>query len=425
MKWKVKKSKLSGTINVPPSKSHTIRSMLVSSLANGTSYISNVLTSGDGASAISAAKNLGAKVVILNNNAEVTGIGLNFTNIADFFNMENSGTATNLFSAAVSLCSKRVWFDGDSSLRLRPFKPLLEALKNLGANFGFKVEKRDLPFWICGPIKGGKTTVNGFSSQFVSALLFSCPCALHDTEIIVENLHEKPYVEMTLNWLDRQQIKYEASRDLTFFKIYGNQHYKAFEYFIPGDFSSATFGAVAAPLLNTILCLKGLDFSDSQGDKRIFDILEMLGAKVDKKSKEAIVNGKCSLKGNVIDLNSMPDALPAISVLGCVCDGETQIVNVAQARIKETDRISVMTCELKKMGANILETKDGLIIRKSNLKGAFVNGHNDHRVVMALALAGMIADGETIIDTAESASVTYPTFYDDFKAIGANIEIIE
>jgi 3-phosphoshikimate 1-carboxyvinyltransferase len=121
----------------------------------------------------------------------------------------------------------------------------------------------------------------------------------------------------------------------------------------------------------------------------------------------------------------MPDALPALSVAACAAEGETRFVNVAQSRIKETDRIAVMKKELSKMGAAVTEHKDGLTIRHSRLKGAKVNGHDDHRVVMALAIAGMIAEGETVIDTAEAAEVTYPTFVEDFRKIGAKIEVIE
>jgi 3-phosphoshikimate 1-carboxyvinyltransferase len=126
-----------------------------------------------------------------------------------------------------------------------------------------------------------------------------------------------------------------------------------------------------------------------------------------------------------MDLNAMPDALPAMAVLACTLSGETRIVNVENARIKETDRIVVMREELTKMGASVTETRDGLVINKSDLHGALVSGHDDHRVVMALALAGCVARGETVIETAEAAAVTYPSFVDDFRALGANMEIVK
>lgn len=425
MKWRVKKSVLSGTIAVPASKSHTIRALAVSTLAQGTSHIANALCTGDGASAIAAARSMGADVSLSGTALAVTGVGGDYNRGADNFCMENSGTSTNLFASIAALGSRRRRFDGDASLRTRPFRPVLEALGKLGATFGFEQQGSDLPFWVCGPIRGGTTTVNGFSSQFVSGLLFACPYAPEDTHIIVENLHERPYVEMTLRWLDRMGIRYEASADLAHFRMQGRQTYRPVDVAVPGDFSSATFAAVAAPLTGSRIALTGLDFSDSQGDKAVFDVISRMGGLVEKSAAGAAVDGRGDIRGVEIDLNAMPDALPALSVLGCRAQGETAIVNVAQARIKETDRIGVMAAELAKMGADVAEKKDGLVIRHRSLKGAQVDGRGDHRVVMALALAGMAAEGETVIDSAEAAAVTYPGFVKDFRALGADIDTID
>jgi 3-phosphoshikimate 1-carboxyvinyltransferase len=422
MKWKVTKSRLSGSIAIPPSKSHTIRALLVATLANGTSHIANALTTGDGGSAISAARGMGAQITVDKKDVTVCGIGGDFNRGSEKLDLENSGTSTNLFASVAALGSKPRTFDGDSSLRTRPFAPVLEALAQLGAKFTLASKTSDLPFIVSGPIRGGSVTVDGFSSQSVSSLLFACPCAQENTTIRVVNLHEKPYVEMTLAWLDKLGIRYTAWPDLTAFEIMGNQKYPVIDYTVPGDFSSATFAAVAAPLTGSCLTLQGLDFSDSQGDKLVFDIIVRMGAKVLKNGSETVVDGCDSIHGRVIDLNAIPDSLPALSVLACAAKGETRIVNVAQARIKETDRITVMAQELGKMGANITEHDDGLTIRNSKLTGTSVKGHGDHRVVMALTLAGMIAEGETVIDTAESAAVTYPTFREDFCRLGAHIE---
>jgi 3-phosphoshikimate 1-carboxyvinyltransferase len=425
MKWIVRKSSLAGSIDIPASKSHTIRSLAVATLAKGKSRIGNALTTGDGASAISAARSMGANVKILDHEVQVTGVAGDFNAGLDTFAMENSGTSTNLFASIAALGSRRRRFDGDKSLRTRPFKPVLEALGNLGVKFGFDRQGSDLPFWVQGPLLGGTTVVNGFSSQFVSSLLFACPCASSDTVFSVENLHERPYVEMTLRWLDMLGIRYEASADLCRFRVRGGQSYRSIQYTVPGDFSSATFAAVAAPLVGANLELRGIDFGDSQGDKGVFDVISRMGAGVAKQAFAATVDGRADVHGVEIDLNAMPDALPALSVLACRAEGETAIVNVAQARIKETDRITVMAAELTAMGADVKEIRDGLVIRTSKLKGANVKGHGDHRVVMALALAGMIAEGETVIDTAEAAAVTYPSFVKDFQSLGANIKVVD
>jgi 3-phosphoshikimate 1-carboxyvinyltransferase len=424
MKWKIRKSVISGSIKVPPSKSHTIRALLFATLAEGVSHISGPLMSGDGASAILAAGTFGADICEKDNVFTVKGIAGNYDMGGDSFDMGNSGTSTNLFTSAVALGSRKRRIDGDASLRKRPVRPLLEALEHIGASYVFEADGRDLPFTVCGPLKGGRTKVDGKSSQFVSSLLVSCPLICSDTDIEVVNIHEIPYIEMTLWWLDKMGIRYERNRDFSHFHIYGGQKYNAFDIEVPGDFSSAAFPAVGAAIAGNGVTIEGIDFSDPQGDKRLFDILASMGADVQREGFSAVIGTAGSMKGTEIDLNSMPDALPAVAVLGCTAQNITRIVNVAHARIKETDRIKVMAQELSKMGARIEENPDGLTIYKSRLKGCCVNGHDDHRVVMALALAGMIAEGETVIDTAESAEVTYPGFVENFSRIGADISIL-
>jgi 3-phosphoshikimate 1-carboxyvinyltransferase len=423
MKWIVSPSKLHGTIAIPPSKSHTIRSFLVATLAGGTSTIRSPLLHGDGRSAMNAAKALGATLTVHNNDVAVQGIGGKYEGGSELVDCGNSGTSTCLFTSAAALGSRARTFDGDSSLRSRPVRTLLDGLKQLGASYTVNGEK-DVPFTIRGPIRGGKTTINGLSSQYVSSLLFSCPLAPADTEITVVDLHEKPYVELSLWWLDKRGIEHSVSADFTRFTVRGRQSYKPIDLTVPADFSSATFAAVAASLTGSPITLTGLDFSDPQGDRKVFDVLERFGAKVERKGAGVTVFAPAGLKGREVDLNAMPDALPALSVLGCMAEGVTRLTNVAQARIKETDRIAVMARELRTMGADVTEESDGIVIRQSKLTGARVHGHDDHRVVMALALAGMVANGETIVETAESADVTYPSFVHDFATLGARIKAV-
>lgn len=162
--------------------------------------------------------------------------------------------------------------------------------------------------------------------------------------------------------------------------------------------------------------------TDPQGDKAVFSILEDMGAKVTKQKDSIIIKGN-KLQGREIDMNAIPDALPAMAVAGCFAKGETRLLNVPQARLKETDRIHVMCEQLSKMGADIEELEDGLIIRESKLKGGHVDGCDDHRVVMSLAIAGLNSEGETIIDKAEAINVTFPEFVKNINLCGGNIEI--
>ncbi len=420
MKWTVKRSALSGAISIPASKSHTIRALLIATLAEGTSRILRPLTSGDGESALIAAKAFGAQITESNDELTIEGIGATPKPTAEIF-MGNSGTGTRLFTTAAALTERSVTFDGDSSLRSRPMLPLLKAIETLGGSYSCAEREGYLPFTVQGPVKGGEVTVDGTTSQYLSSLLLTAPLLENDTVISVTNLNEKPYVEMTLWWLDKMGIRYESDMDAGEFTVFGSQSYEPINEEIAGDFSSATFSAVAAAITGGPITVSNIDFTDPQGDKGVFEIVEKMGVSKKENSDGTVTLSANKLEGIEIDLNAMPDALPALAVLGTVAEGETRLVNVAQARIKETDRITVMCTELSKMGADIEELPDGLIIRKSALTGAEVHGHDDHRIVMALSLAGMIADGLTTVDTVEAAAVTYPTFDDDFKALGAQI----
>lgn len=389
-------------------------------MAEGRSVLRNPLESADAQSAFKAAIEFGAKISTEENKWIIDGVGGKINEVASFVDVANSGTSLRIFSALAALASHEITFDGDASIRSRPMTPLLSALRNLGV----KVKSLDdkCPFTIHGPMKGGSTVVDGISSQFLTALLFSTPLAKVDSEITVENLHEKPYVEITLDWLRSQNILFEQ-KGLDYFKIKGNQSYTAFDRQIPADFSTATFALCAAAITQSEVLIKGLNFADHQGDKEVFKFLERMGVQLIHNSEGVLVKGQ-ALQGITIDMNDTPDALPALAVTACFAKGETKLLNVAQARLKECDRISAITSELRKMGAKVEELQDGLIIQQSNLSGAKVHGYDDHRMVMALALAGMGASSETIIDTAEAVSVTYPGFFKDFTLLGGNIEKI-
>jgi 3-phosphoshikimate 1-carboxyvinyltransferase len=191
---------------------------------------------------------------------------------------------------------------------------------------------------------------------------------------------------------------------------------------MPGDWSSATFLIAAAVMTGEEVFIKGVYMDDTQADRLVVDYLTDMGAKIDVKDDGIMVYGS-KLTGCELDLNNTPDALPAMAVLGCYAQGRTIIKNVAHARMKETDRIETMTKELSKMGAVIEQFDDGMAIDCSRLNGAKLNGYNDHRVVMALSLAGMIADGKTTIDTAEAVNVTFPNYVQLMKNLGAKFEV--
>ncbi len=417
-----KTEKLKGEANIPSSKSHTIRGFIFASLADGTSKLTNALESEDTKAAVNACTALGAKIEKIGEGKfEITGFNgtpkINDETIT--LNTLNSGTTTNLIASVAALSDKKVTIDGDDSIRKRPVQPLISALNNLGAEALSTNNNGCPPLEIKGKLIGGKTPLDCKSSQYISSLLISCPLLKENTEVELQNVCEIPYIDMTLKWLDEFKVKYE-NKNYEKITIYPNQKYSSFEKTIPADWSSATFLLVAAVMLGENIIIKGLDSNDTQADKDVLTYLKQMGANVEIKGEEIIIN-KSQLKGCELDLNNTPDALPAIAVLGCYAQGSTIVKNVSHARIKETDRIEAMNKELSKMGAIIRETDDGMVIDHSELKGTRLKGYHDHRIVMALSLAGMIAKGKTTIDTAEAINVTFPNYVDLMKKLGANM----
>jgi len=312
---------------------------------------------------------------------------------------------------------------GDAQIRRRPAGPLAQSLTNLGASVRSTRGNGCAPFVVQGRLRGGETSLEGTTSQYVTGLLINVPLADGDSVIHVTKLNEAPYVEMTLDWLRRQGIAFEQE-GLTEFRIPGGQRYLPVDRAIPADWSSATFFLGAGALPGNDVTLLGLDPTDTQGDKAVVDYVRGMGAEAHVSADKVHVSGG-SLAGREFDLNATPDALPMLAVLGCLAQGVTRLVNVPQARIKETDRLAVMAAELGKMGARVEELPDGLIVHESALHAAEVNGHGDHRIVMALSVAGCALPGETIVHGAEAAAVTFPEFVDCMKALGADIEVSE
>lgn len=422
MKINVEKSSLKGEVEIPSSKSHTIRAVSIGLLADGTSEIINPLESLDTTSCMNSARALGASIE-WSENLLVEGTGGKLKVPDDIIDVGNSGTTMNVMVGVASLLDGWSVFTGDEQTRNRPMQPLINSLNDLGAKVVSTRENGFPPVVVRGILKGGKTTIECKSSQYLTSLLLSCPLAEKDTEINVPLLNEKPYIEMTMKWLDKQRIKYEH-KDMKNFFIKGGQKYKAFQERIPGDFSSATFFLCAAAILDADITLLGLDMNDSQGDKAIVNMLKEMGANIEILGNKIRIK-KGNLIGREFDLNATPDTLPALSVVGCFAKGTTKLINVPQARLKETDRIKVMCEELTKMGANIKELPDGLIINESKLKLANLDGHYDHRIVMALAIAGMAVDGTTTVETAESVSITFPNFVELMQNLGAQINTDE
>ncbi|MFA5829160.1 MAG: 3-phosphoshikimate 1-carboxyvinyltransferase [Candidatus Gracilibacteria bacterium] len=437
-----KTTSLNGKITIPSSKSQCIRALLIATLATGESVLHNVLDADDINVAIEVCKSLGAEISKIESGChdfclKVSGGVSSKVSTGKIFT-GNSGITTRFVLPILGLrrnFDEPILIDCDEQMRARPIASLAHALEDLGMNIKFVHDQKScLPLEVSGKLKGGHICVDGMTSQYLSALLLACPCAQENSEILVEDLHERPYVEMTLRWLREQNIQFKHEQNqadggkiIDIFKIKGGQTFKPFEKVIAGDFSSASYFLAAGCLFPGEVVVHGLDMNDPQGDKRMINILREMGAdltilKNDGENQIVLKGGK-PLIGLKIDANDIPDLLPTLAVLGTQAEGKTEIFNVAQARIKETDRIHAMAEGLKKMGAEIDETKDSLVVYKSKLYRAQAHGYFDHRTIMALALAGMLAEGESHIDTAEGINKTFPTYVSLMNSIGAKMEL--
>ncbi len=435
---------LAGSLAIPASKSHTIRALLVAAFAEGTSRLRRPLPSRDGLAARAAVEFLGARVIDDGEDWIVEGFGSHpIPPASGTINVENSGTTLYLATALAALSDKPVRFDGDQQIRRRSAGPLLDGLRALGARVECEETEGCAPFTVTGPLKAGVLEVDCPVSQYLSALLMSSALipvgdaspestgggewgeAAEVTRIKVRSLNEAPYVGITLDWLDKQGIRYQRD-GWDEFRIPAGQHFRAFDRVVPADWSSATFFLAAAAVTGSSLLLEGLDRDDSQGDKAVVDMLEEMGCEAEWLENGLRFHGK-PLKAASHDLNATPDALPAMAVVCCFANGESRLTNVPQARMKETDRIAVMTTELLKLGADVKELPDGMLVRGRHpspiscespvIKGAMVDGHDDHRVVMALAVAALGCCGQVSIRGAEAADVTYPGFFKALESV--------
>jgi 3-phosphoshikimate 1-carboxyvinyltransferase len=418
----VKPSFFGGEITIPPSKSQTMRAIVFAMLSFGKSTIWNYLLSPDIEAMIQAGRLLGATIDVFPDRLEVVG---DLKTATDVINAANSGLILRFIGAISGLTAGYTVITGDSSIRhIRPVKPLLDGLQQLGCFAISSCGNNHPPIIIQGPLKGGVATIDGEDSQPVSALLIASAFAKAKTEIYVKNPQELPWVEVTLSWFDRLKIPYE-NIDFKHYFLQGFCSIPFFDYFVPADWSSASYPIVAALITNSTVTVRGVDFQDKQGDKEFITLLKRMGAKMEVGNKYVKVLSGGELNGCRIDINRFIDALPLAAVVGCFATGKTEVFGGGIARKKESDRISSIVRELKKMGAKIVEKEDGFVVEQSTLHGSIVDGHSDHRIVMSLIVAAFGARGESIVLGIDSIQKSFFNFFEKFYDLGANIELIE
>ena len=421
MSCRVEKSKISGEIVCPSNKSYTHRAIFLSSLAGDSSKVDNVLLSADTLATIDTCKKFGAEIEIQNSTIIVKNPIKLGTNVPEI-NTENSGTTIRIASGIASLFSEEITLTGDESLQKRPMQPLLDALSSIGAQCSSTDGKP--PITIKGKIKGGNVTIPGnFSSQFISALFISAPLTENGINVTIDgNLVSKPYLDATIATMRKFGVTVQT---LIPYKKYNitPQVYKHSEFTVPIDFSSLALLLSAAVLCGEKIKIKGELGDLPQGDEVFIDILEQMGVTIIINEKEIEVKSPEKLKGGKFDLSNSPDLLPPLAILSLKTSSPIEVFNVKHARLKETDRIAIISREIAKIGIKVDEKEDGFILEPTeNIKGAKLNSENDHRLFMAFCIAGMFV-GDCSVTDPESVKVSFPNFIEEMNAIDAKIRI--
>lgn len=413
---------VAGRVRAPPSKSYTHRAILLAALSGGPCLVSRPLLSEDTEATVAGVEAFGAEVLLKGDALRVASPGLSLP--AREIDARNSGTTLRLLSGTAALLQGTTVLTGDASLRKRPMGPLLDALRGLGADARSVPGDGRPPVRITGPLRGGETSISGsVSSQFLSSLLLACPLAAEATSLhVLPPILSEPYVDVTRHMLGI--FGATADSEGNDFRIRGGQRYRPVDFTVPGDFSSAAFPLVAAAISGGDVTVDGLDSATPQGDRKIADILEAFGASVTPTPEGIRVRG-APLRSQTVDVSATPDLFPVLAVLASQARGESRFVNGAQLRLKESDRIETTVAFLRAMGAEVTATPDGCVVRgPARLTGASVDSHGDHRILMAAAVAGLVAREPVEIADPWCFRVSYPSFLDDLRVLGAEMEVV-
>jgi 3-phosphoshikimate 1-carboxyvinyltransferase len=414
MKRTVSASPVRGILKAPSSKSYAQRAIAAALLAEGTSEVHGLYLCDDTAAAFETARRLGARIYF-NDRYHVIEGGLNPH--SSTLDIGESGLATRLFAPIAALCTRPITLVGHGSILNRPISAMEKPLRGLGANFtsnnGF------LPIEIQGPLRGGEITIDGSNgSQFLTGLLTALPLAEADSTIRVRALASKPYVDMTIATL--RQFGVEVSHEnYELFYIRGAQHYTPATYTVEGDWSGASCLLVAGALAGEIT-IDNLNPNSLQADQALVTALERAGATIDSDGNRYHVK-KRELRAFEFDATDCPDLFPALVVLAAGCTGRSVLTGTKRLTHKESDRARTLAAEFGKLGIAVdISGDDTMVVEGGTICGGEVSSHNDHRIAMAAAVAGLTASSPVTVDGAEAVSKSYPAFWEDIEKIVVN-----
>ena len=409
-------SDLHVTVKTPGSKSITHRAIIAAGLAGGDSLLKNFLECEDTVYTANVLRELGVGIRFEGDNLRVLGTGGTIYSDQDLkeLYLGNSGTSFRLILSVVALGHGEFVMTGTPRMLTRPIGALVEALNRLDVKASCLEHNACPPILIrADGIRGGKTQIAGNqSSQYLSSLLLSGPYAEKGMEIeVTGELVSSPYVDITVDVMEQFGVHVERDQ-YRYFKILPGQGYRSRQFTVQGDASSASyFWAGAAITGGTVTTENIFPFKTRQGDIGLLDVLSQMGCRVEKQEDRVTVQGG-ELSGIDVDMSAMPDMVPTLAATALFAKGTTHIHNVHHLRIKESDRLHAIAVEWNKLGANVKETEDGLIIPgKGNLSGAAVYPHDDHRIAMSLAVIGLRVPGVKISDEG-CVNKSFPRFWD-------------
>ncbi|MBK7318289.1 MAG: 3-phosphoshikimate 1-carboxyvinyltransferase [Anaerolineales bacterium] len=420
---------LSATVRVPGSKSLTNRALLIASLANGTTHLTNALFSDDSRYFAKALQTLGFDVQLdeANHSMTVTGMGGKIpAKKAELF-IGNAGTAARFLSAFLTLGNGEYILDGEPRMRERPIGDLVEALEQLGCDIQ-PLQKAEGGKQICPPVKitasglrGGKTKIAGdISSQFLSALLMVAPYAQSPIEVeLTTDLNSKPYVDMTISIMKDFGVEIERSGYQAFKVSPSNYQLPITNYPIESDASAASYFFAAPAICGGTVKVENISRKSVQGDIAFLDVLKQMGCEVEEANNSITVYGPqgLSIVGVDVDMRDIPDTAQTLAAIAPFASSPTRIRGIASARVKETDRVSATCTELKRLGVEVEEHEDGMTIHPcQTFKPANIQTYNDHRMAMAFSLIGLRFDGVTI-ENPSCVSKTFPNFFEVLETL--------
>jgi len=414
MERTVAPSKVRGSVRAPASKSMTQRAIAAALLAAGESTIVNPSYCDDSLAAMTIAAGLGARVHPGTDEMKITGGRILKEHK---LNCGESGLAVRMFSPIAALWPEEIVMTGAGSLKKRPLAMIEEALHQF--NVGCTSTNGYLPLTIKGPLKGGECEIDGsISSQLLTGLLMALPVARKNSVIRVNDLKSRPYIDMTLQVLDKFGI--QANNDnYSKFVIPGNQEYKPVRYEVESDWSGGAFLLVAGAIAGEVT-VTGLRTDSRQSDRTILTALDKAGARL-KISEDKITVSASVLEAFEFDATESPDLFPPLVVLASYCNGITGIKGAGRLIHKESDRAAALVEEFGKLGIKIEVSDDYLIITGGMVNGGKVNSHEDHRIAMALATAALGAGDKVAIRDSHCIGKSYPVFFDDLRKIGASV----